>query len=325
MPKAIVVHQPGGPEVLTWEDVEVGQPGPGEARIRHAAVGLNFIDVYHRTGLYKPAGGLPFIPGGEAAGTVVAVGSGVSELRPGDRVTYSAPLGAYAEERLIPAERLVKIPDAIDFRTAAAMTLKGLTAQFLLRQTFPVQPGQTILFHAAAGGVGSIACQWANHLGATVIGTVGSQEKAELARAHGCHHVINYRAEDFVERVKEITGGRKCDVVYDSVGRDTFPGSLDCLRPMGMWVLFGQSSGPVPSLDISILAQKGALFATRPTLFVYAAKRENLETMAAELMEVVRGGHVKIEVNQEFRLADAAEAHRALEGRRTTGASVLIP
>lgn len=325
MPKAIVVTEHGGPEVLNWADTPVGEPGPGEARIRHAAVGLNFVDVYFRTGLYKPAGGLPFIPGGEGAGTVVSVGAGVNEVQPGDRVSYFAQGGAYAEERLIAADRLLKLPAEVDFRTAAAMTLKGLTAQFLLRQTFPVQKGQTVLFHAAAGGVGLIACQWAKHLGASVIGTVGSDEKAELARAHGCEHVINYRREDFVARVNEITGGRKCDVVYDSVGRDTFPGSLDCLRPMGMWVLFGQSSGTIQNFDMNILAQKGSLFATRPTLFVYAAKREALTTMAAELMHVIADGIVKVEVNQEFALSDAAEAHRALEGRRTTGASVLIP
>lgn len=323
MVKAIVVRELGGPEVLRWEDVEVGEPGPGEARIRHEAVGLNFIDVYHRTGLYKQA--TPFIPGSEGAGTVLAVGPDVTLVKPGDRVCYSGPLGAYAEERTIPADRLIRIPDGIDFRTAAAMTLKGLTAQYLLRQTFRVGPQHTILFHAAAGGVGLIACQWANRLGATVIGTVGSEDKALLARAHGCHHVINYRTDSFVERVAEITGGAKCDVVYDSVGSDTYPGSLDCLKPLGMWVLFGQSSGTVQDFDLNVLAQKGSLFCTRPTLFAYAAKREKLEEMAAELIAVVESGRVKIEVNQEFPLAEAAVAHRALEGRRTTGASVLIP
>jgi NADPH2:quinone reductase len=325
MVHAIVVHEHGGPDVLAGEEVAVGEPGPGEARVRHEAIGLNFVDVYNRTGLYKPPQGLPFTPGSEGAGVVVAVGRGVTLVKPGDRVAYHGPQGSYAEERIIAADRLIKIPDGIDFRTAAAMTLKGLTAQFLLRQTYPVKKGDTILFHAAAGGVGLIACQWANHLGATVIGTVGSEEKAQLARAHGCHHVINYREESFVDRVAEITGGRKCDVVYDSVGRDAFPGSLDCLRPLGMWVLFGQSSGTIQNFDLNILAQKGSLYATRPTLFVYAAKRENLERMAAELMDVVRDGHVRIEVRQEFRLRDAAEAHRALEGRRTTGATVLIP
>jgi NADPH2:quinone reductase len=325
MVKAIVVHGHGGPDVLQWEDVEVGEPGPGEVRLRHEAIGLNFIDVYFRTGLYKPAGGMPFVPGGEGAGIVLAVGSGVTAVAPGDRVTYFAPDGAYSEERLIAADRLVKLPAGIDFRTAAAVTLKGLTAQYLLRQTFPLRAGQTILFHAAAGAVGLIACQWANHLGATVIGTVGSEEKAELARAHGCHHVINYRTENFVERVGEITGGAKCDVVYDSVGRDTYPGSLDCLRPFGMWVLFGQSSGPIANFDMGLLAQKGSLFATRPTLFTYAAKRDALDRMAAELFDVVGKGQVRVEINQGFPLRSAAEAHEALEARRTTGATVLIP
>ena len=325
MVKAIVVHEFGGPEVLKWEEVAVGDPGPGQARIKHEAIGLNFVDVYFRTGLYKPADGLPFVPGSEGAGTVAAVGPDVTNVRPGDRVSYHGPAGSYAEERLVPADRLIRVPEDIDLRTAAAMTLKGLTAQFLLRQTFPVKEGHTILFHAAAGGVGSIACQWANHLGATVIGTVGSEEKAEIARGNGCHHVINYRTENFVERVAEITGGRKCDVVYDSVGRDTYPGSLDCLKQLGMWVLFGQSSGTVQNFDLNLLAQKGSLFATRPTLFTYAAKRESLEKMAAELMDVVKNGHVKIAVKQEFPLKDAAEAHRALEGRRTTGATVLVP
>jgi len=303
--------------------VTLGDPGPGEARVRHAAIGVNFVDVYNRTGLYKTA--LPFTPGAEGAGTVVAVGAGVTHIKAGDRVSYFGPQGSYAEERLIAADRLIKIPDGIDFKTAAAMTLKGLTVQFLLRQTFPVKKGDTILFHAAAGGVGLIAGQWANHLGATVIGTVGSDEKAELARAHGYHHAINYKTENFVERVAEITGGRKCDVVYDSVGKDVFPGSLDCLRPMGMWVLFGQSSGVVPEFRMNLLAEKGSLFATRPTLFVYAAKREVLEKMAADLIGVVSGGVVSIEVKQEFPLAQAADAHRALEGRQTTGATVLVP
>jgi NADPH2:quinone reductase len=325
MVKAIVVHEHGGPEVMKWEDVEVGAPGPGEARVKHAAIGVNFVDTYNRTGLYKPPGGLPFTPGGEGAGTVVAVGAGVANVKPGDRVSYAGPQGSYSEERLIPADRLVAVPDAVDFKTAAAMTLKGLTAQFLLRQTFKVGKGHTILFHAAAGGVGLLACQWANHLGATVIGTVGSEEKAKLAKAHGCHHVINYRTENFVERVAEITKGAKCDVVYDSVARDTFPGSLDCLKPRGLWVLFGQSSGKIENFDLTLLAQKGSLYVTRPILFGYAAERKALEAMAAELMEVVAKGIVKVEVNQEFPLAKAADAHRALEGRKTTGATVLVP
>jgi NADPH2:quinone reductase len=325
MVKAIVVREHGGPEVLKWEDVEVGDPGPGEARIKHEAIGLNFIDVYNRSGLYKPVGGLPFIPGGEGAGVVVAVGPGVKAVKVGDRVTYYGTGGSYSEERIMPADRLIKVPKKIELRTAAAMTLKGLTAQFLLRQTFPVKKKHTILFHAAAGGVGLIACQWARHIGATVIGTVGSPEKAEIAKAHGCDHVINYSTEDFVERVAEITDGEKCDVVYDSVGQATYPGSLDCLKPMGMWVLFGQSSGPIQGFDMGLLSVKGSLFATRPTLFTYGAQRKDLEEMADELMEVVRDGDVKIEVKQEFALKDAAEAHSALQGRRTTGATVLIP
>jgi NADPH2:quinone reductase len=323
MVKAVVVREYGGPEVMKLEDVDPGQPGPGEARIKHAAIGLNFVDVYNRTGLYKTP--LPFTPGAEGAGTVVSVGAGVTHVKPGDRVAYFGPQGSYSEERLIPADRLIKIPEKVDFKTAAAMTLKGLTVQFLLRQTFPVKKGDTILFHAAAGGVGLIAGQWANHLGATVIGTVGSAEKAQLAKAHGYHHVINYKTENFVERVAEITNGKKCDVVYDSVGRDTYPGSLDCIRPMGMWVLFGQSSGVIQNFEMNLLAQKGSLFATRPTLFVYAAKRDALEKMAAELIDVVQKGIVKIEVKQEFPLAKATDAHRALEGRSTSGASVLVP
>jgi NADPH2:quinone reductase len=323
MVKAVVVREYGGPEVMKLEDVDPGQPGPGEARIKHAAIGLNFVDVYNRTGLYKTP--LPFTPGAEGAGTVVSVGAGVTHVKPGDRVAYFGPQGSYSEERLIPADRLIKIPEKVDFKTAAAMTLKGLTVQFLLRQTFPVKKGDTILFHAAAGGVGLIAGQWANHLGATVIGTVGSEEKAQLAKAHGYHHVINYKTENFVERVAEITNGKKCDVVYDSVGRETYPGSLDCIRPMGMWVLFGQSSGVIQNFEMNLLAQKGSLFATRPTLFVYAAKRDALEKMAAELIDVVQKGIVKIEVKQEFPLAKATDAHRALEGRSTSGASVLVP
>jgi NADPH2:quinone reductase len=323
MVKAVVVREYGGPEVMKLEDVDPGQPGPGEARIKHAAIGLNFVDVYNRTGLYKTP--LPYTPGAEGAGTVVSVGAGVTHVKPGDRVAYFGPQGSYSEERLIPADRLIKIPEKVDFKTAAAMTLKGLTVQFLLRQTFPVKKGDTILFHAAAGGVGLIAGQWANHLGATVIGTVGSEEKAQLAKAHGYHHVINYKTENFVERVAEITNGKKCDVVYDSVGRDTYPGSLDCIRPMGMWVLFGQSSGVIQNFEMNLLAQKGSLFATRPTLFVYAAKRDALEKMAAELIDVVQKGIVKIEVKQEFPLAKATDAHRALEGRSTSGASVLVP
>ncbi len=325
MVKAIVVHEHGGPEKMVWEDVEVGDPGPGEARVKHEAVGLNFIDVYFRTGLYKPANGLPYIPGNEGAGTVVAVGSGVTHLKPGDRVSYNGPTGSYCEERIMPADRLVVLPPEMDIRIAAAVTLKGLTAQYLLRQSFQVGPEHTILFHAAAGGVGLIACQWAHHLGATVIGTVSSDEKAALARAHGCDHVINYTTENFVERVAEITNGEKCDVVYDSVGRGTFPGSLDCLKPLGLWALFGQSSGVVEGFDLGMLAQRGSLFVTRPTLFHYASTPEKLRQMADETFQLITDGTIKVEVKQEFALKDAAEAHRALEGRKTTGATVLIP
>lgn len=323
MPNAIRIHELGGPEVLSWEEITVGEPGPGEVRLRQTAVGLNFIDVYFRTGLYK-APALPFIPGLEGAGVVEAVGAGVDTLAVGDRVAYATqPLGAYAEARVMAADRLVKVPDSVDDNTAAAMMLQGMTAQYLLRQTYPVQAGQTILFHAVAGGVGLIACQWAKHLGATVIGTVGSEAKAELARAHGCDHTINYKSEDFVARVREITEGRGVPVVYDSVGRDTFMKSMECLSPRGMLVSFGQSSGAVAPLDPGILSARGSLYLTRPTLFTYTAKPEDLQATARELFEVVGAGHVKIEVNQHFPLRDAAEAHRALEARRTTGSSVL--
>ncbi len=323
MPNAIRIHELGGPEVLSWEEITVGEPGPGEVRLRQTAVGLNFIDVYFRTGLYK-APALPFIPGLEGAGVVEAMGAGVDTLAVGDRVAYATqPLGAYAEARVMAADRLVKVPDSVDDQTAAAMMLQGMTAQYLLRQTYPVQAGQTILFHAVAGGVGLIACQWAKHLGATVIGTVGSEAKAELARAHGCDHTINYKSEDFVARVREITEGRGVPVVYDSVGKDTFMKSLECLSPRGMLVSFGQSSGAVAPLDPGILSARGSLYLTRPTLFTYTAKPEDLQATARELFEVVGAGHVKIEVNQHFPLRDAAEAHRALEARRTTGSSVL--
>lgn len=325
MVQAITVHETGGPDVLTWEKVEVGEPGPGEVRIRHTAIGLNFIDTYFRSGLYPAPNGLPFIPGNEGAGVVLTVGEGVTHVKPGDRVAYAGTLGAYAQERLIPGGNLVVIPDGVDDKTAAGMMLKGMTAQYLLRQTYNVTSDTTLLFHAAAGGVGLIAGQWASHLGATVIGTVGSAEKAELAKAHGYAHVINYREEDFAERVKEITGGKGCDVVYDSVGNDTYPGSLDCLKPRGLWASFGQSSGPITDFNLGLLAQKGSLFATRPTLFTYIASRPELEATAGDLFEVVNSGVVKIEINQEYRLADAAQAHKDLEGRKTTGTTVLIP
>lgn len=325
MPHAIRIHEHGGPEVLRWEEVPTPAPGPGEALVRHAAVGLNYIDVYFRTGLYKPPG-LPCVIGMEGAGTVEAVGPGVTEVAPGDRVAYAtAPIGAYAEVRAIKADRLVKLPEDIGFETAAAMMLQGMTAEYLLRRTYAVKPGQTILIHAAAGGVGLIMCQWAKHLGATVIGTVGSDAKAEIARAHGCDHPIVYTREDFVARVKEITEGKMLPVVYDSVGRETFMKSMDCLAPLGLLVMFGNASGAVPPFDIGILAAKGSLYLTRPTLATYTAKRDDLVASANALFEVVRSGAVKIEVNQRFALKDAAEAHRALEGRRTTGSTILIP
>lgn len=325
MTHAVRIHTTGGPECLRWEEIELGAPGPGEALLRHEAVGLNFIDVYHRTGLY-PLPALPATLGMEGAGVVVAVGEGVSEVAPGDRVAYaSPPVGAYSEERLIPSHRLIRLPDAIDAQQAAAMMLKGMTAQYLLRSTFRVGPGQTILLHAAAGGVGLIVCQWARHLGATVIGTVGSAEKAELARAHGCDHTIQYRDEDFVDRVKEITNGRGVDVVYDSVGKDTFLPSLDCLRPRGMIVNFGNASGPAPALDLLLLSQKGSLFVTRPTLMTYTAQREDLVSAAQELFDLVQGGVVSIPVKQRYALADAAQAHRELEARKTKGSTVLVP
>ena len=325
MPKAIRIHEHGGPEVLRWEEVEVGEPGPGQLRVRHGAVGLNYIDVYHRTGLY-PLPSLPWTLGMEGAGQVEAVGEGVTEFKPGDRIAYaSPPVGAYAEVRLIPADRVVALPDAIDDRTAAAMMLQGMTAQYLLRRTYRVQAGDAILLHAAAGGVGLIASQWARHLGAIVIGTVGNDEKAELARAHGCHHVIVYNRENFTERVREITGGQGVAAVYDSVGKDTFMGSLDCLRPLGMMVSFGNASGPVPPFEPAILAAKGSLFFTRPTLMTYTAKRADLLASAAELFEVVSSGAVKIEVLQTYPLAETARAHRDLEARKTTGSTVLLP
>jgi NADPH2:quinone reductase len=323
--KAIVVSKHGGPEVLEWRDHEVGNPGPGEVRIRQEAVGLNFIDVYFRTGLYPAPQGLPLVPGNEAAGVVTAVGEGVSLFKEGDRIAYAGPIGAYAQERVIEAAKIVKVPDDIALDVAASMMLKGMTAEYLLRRTYDVKPGDTILYHAAAGGVGLIVGQWAKALGATVIGTVGSSEKAELASANGYDHVINYRTEDFVERVREITGGKGADVVYDSVGKDTFPGSLDCLRPRGLWASFGQSSGPIEPFNIGILSQKGSLYATRPTLFTYIATRPELEASASALFDMVSRGVVKIDINQRYPLAEAAQAHSDLEGRKTTGTTVLLP
>lgn len=324
MPHAIRFHQTGGPEVLSWEDVDLPAPAPGEATVRHHAVGLNYIDTYHRTGLYPLP--LPSGIGMEGAGVVEAVGEGVSEVKVGDRIAYAGgPLGAYAEVRNIPAHRLLKLPDSISFATGAAMMLQGLTAAYLLRKTYRVQPGDAVLIHAAAGGVGLIACQWAKALGATVIGTVGSPAKAELAKAHGCDHVINYSSENFTQRVREITAGEGVAVVYDGVGKDTFVGSLDSLRPLGMMVSYGNASGPVPPLDLLLLSQKGSLFITRPTIATYTAKRGDLEALGAELFDAVVSGKVRIEVNQTYPLKDAAQAHRDLEARKTTGSTILLP
>lgn len=324
MTKAIRIHTTGGPEVMQWEDVPTPEPGPGEALVRHEAVGLNYIDVYFRTGLYK-APALPATLGMEGAGTVVAVGSGVTEVTVGDRVAYATgPIGAYATERVIAANRLVRIPEGIDFTTAAAMMLQGMTAQYLLRRTHRVQAGETIVVHAAAGGVGLIMCQWAKHLGATVIGVVSTPEKAELARANGAAHVVTGHA-DLPAEVKRITGGAMVPVVYDSVGKDTFMPSLDSLAPLGLMVSFGNASGAVPPFDLGILSAKGSLYLTRPTLATYTAKRADLEACAADLFDVVKSGAVKIRVNQTMPLKDAAAAHRALEARKTTGSTVLLP
>jgi NADPH:quinone reductase len=325
MVAAVRVHKPGGPEVLTYEDVEVGAPGQGQVRVKQHACGVNFIDTYFRMGLYPAAGGMPFIIGNEAAGEVVAIGPGVSDLKVGDRVAYVLPLGCYTTERLVPADRAVKLPANISYEQAAAMMLKGMTAEYLLRRTFKVEKGMNILMHAAAGGVGLILCQWANYLGANVIGTVGSKEKAALAKANGCHHTILYREEDFVARVKEITGGKLCDVVYDGVGKTTFPASLDCIRPLGLFASFGSSSGQIDAFNINILQQKGSLFATRPTLNTYAAKREDLVAIANDLFDVVGKDAVKIPINQKYSLRDAQQAHRDLEGRSTTGSIILVP
>jgi NADPH2:quinone reductase len=324
MSHAIRIHSTGGPEVLTWEEVAVGDPGPGEARVRHTAVGVNFIDTYHRSGLYMLP--LPAGIGTEAAGVVEAVGAGVDWVKPGDRVAYGAgPVGAYSERRVMPADRLVKLPDGVSDRSAATLMLKGLTVQYLFRQTYRLKAGDTILFHAAAGGVGLIACQWARALGVTMIGTVGTDEKAALAKANGCTHTIVYTRENFVDRVKALTGGAGVPVVYDSVGKDTFPASLDCLSPRGMFVSFGNSSGAIPPFDILLLSQKGSLFATRPTLFTHVAKREALTAMAEEMFDLVRTGKIVSEPRLTFALKDAADAHRALHSRGTTGATILLP
>jgi NADPH2:quinone reductase len=323
MPSAIRIHETGGPEVLTFEDVPTAAPGPGEVLIRQHACGVNYIDTYYRSGLYKAP--LPLTLGSEGAGEVIAAGEGVTNFEVGDRVAYSGGLGGYAAERVYPADRLVPLPDSISYEQAAGMMLKGMTAQYLVRRTFKIEKGHMILVHAAAGGVGLILCQWAKALGATVIGTVGSEQKAELALANGADHVILYRSEDWVKRVEELTHGAKCDVVYDGVGKDTYPGSLDCLQPLGMWVSFGNASGPVDPVPMLLLAQKGSLFATRPTLVNYIAKREDLLATAEDLFKTVESGAVKIPVNQRYALKDARKAQEELEGRGTTGSSILIP
>jgi NADPH2:quinone reductase len=323
MAKAIRYQKQGGPEVLQLEEVPVGEPGPGQARVRHVAIGVNFIDIYQRSGLYPMQ--LPQVAGNEGAGVVEAVGPGVSNVRQGDRVTYTGLPGSYCDVRIVPADRLVKLPEGISEEMAASMTLKGMTVQYLIHRTYAVKSGDTVLWHAAAGGVGTIACQWLKAIGATTIGTVGSEEKAALAKAHSCHHVINYSKENFVERVKSLTGGKGVPVVYDSVGKTTWEGSLDCLRPRGLMVSFGNASGPVAPVNLGILSQKGSLYVTRPTLVTYTASRTDLEETAKSLFDVVKSGKVKIETTKRYKLADAAQAHRDLEGRKTTGSIVLVP
>lgn len=325
MSYAIRIHENGGPEVLRYEEIEVAAPGPGQVRIRQSAIGVNYLDTYFRNGLYAAPNGLPLIPGGEGAGEIIAVGEGVTDVNVGDRVAYYSRIGAYATEVLMPADRVVKIPADVDDRAAAAVMLAGLTVWYLLRRTFPVKPEHTVLFHAAAGKVGLIAGQWLRHIGATSIGTAGGPDKVRLALENGYDHVIDYRKDDFVAEVLRITDGKKCHVVYDSVGKDTFPASLDCLRKLGMWVSFGQSSGPVPPFETSLLAGKGSIFATRPTLFDYAAERADLVEGARALFELVGNGTIRPSINHTYPLAEAAQAHRALEGRRTTGATILLP
>ncbi|WP_274629048.1 quinone oxidoreductase family protein [Arvimicrobium flavum] len=324
MAKAVRIHVNGGPEVLSFDDVDVGRPGAGEVLVKHTAIGLNFLDTYYRSGLYA-APHLPLIPGGEAAGVVLETGEGVDGLKAGDRVAYTTQIGAYCTERVIAADRLVRIPSGVTDEQAAAAMLKGLTVEYLLRRTFKVKPGATVLYHAAAGGVGLLFGQWAKHLGATTIGTAGSPEKVSLALQHGFDHVINYSEQDFVAEVARITESQKCEVVYDSVGKDTFPGSLDCLKPFGMFVSFGQSSGPIAPFHLALLAQKGSLYATRPTLFTYIAKREDLETASEALFDVIARGIVNVRINQRYLLADVAHAHADLEARKTTGTTILIP
>lgn len=323
MAHAIRVHQHGGADALKYETVEVGAPGAGQVKLKQHAIGVNFIDVYQRTGLYPQT--LPFSPGNEGAGEVTEVGSGVTDLKVGDRVAYAGAIGAYASERLAPADKLVKLPDAISYETGAAMMLQGMTVQYLLRRTYKVGSDTTLLMHAAAGGIGLIACQWAKHLGATIIGTASSEEKCALAKSAGATHVINYKTENFVERVNAITGGKKCDVVYDSIGKDTFPASLDCLKPLGLFVTFGNASGPIDAFNAGILAAKGSLYMTRPTLNTYTATRADLVATAKDLFDVVASGAVKINVNHKYALKDAAQAHNDLEGRKTTGSIILLP
>jgi NADPH:quinone reductase len=325
MVAAVRVHKVGGPEVLTYEEIEIPAPGQGQVRVKQHAAGVNFVDTYFRMGMYPSPVGLPFVAGNEAAGEVIAVGPGVSDLKVGDRVAYVAGLGCYAAERNVPVDRAVKLPASISYEQAAATMLKGMTAEYLLRRTFKVEKGMNVFVHAAAGGVGLILCQWANSLGANVIGTVGSKEKAALAKANGCRHTILYREEDFAARTKEITGGALCEVIYDGIGKTTFPASLDCLKPLGMFVSYGSASGQIDAFNINILQTKGSLFATRPTLNTYAAKREDLVAIANDLFDVVAKGAVKVPVNQKYALRDAAKAHRDLEGRATTGSSILLP
>ncbi len=324
MGKGVIFYETGGPEVLRYEDLNIKELGPDETRVRHVAIGLNFIDIYQRSGLYKVP--LPSVAGNEGAGIVEAVGKNVSHIKPGDRVAYAGGLlGAYCDERNIPADRLCRVPESISLEQAAAMMLKGMTVQYLIRRTYPVQAGDTVLFHAASGGVGLIACQWLKALGVTVIGTAGSDEKCALAMQHGADHCINYHTENFMERVREITHGAGVAVVYDSVGKDTFAGSLDCLRPLGMMVSFGNASGPVPSFELNLLAQKGSLFITRPTLMTYIASRSDLEKTASDLFNIVQNNKVKIEITHRYELKDAVQAHRDLESRKNTGSSILIP
>jgi NADPH2:quinone reductase len=323
MVHAIRIHQSGGPDVMKWESVEVPAPGPGQVRLKQHAVGVNYIDVYQRSGLYKMP--MPYVAGSEGAGEVVAVGSGVSDFKVGDRGAYAGAIGGYAEERVMPADRLVKLPDSIDYKTGAAMMLQGMTVRYLLRQTYKVGKDTTMLLHAAAGGIGLIACQWARHLGATIIGTVSTPQKAALAKEYGATHLINYKTEDFVKRTKELTKGQGVDVVYDAVGKDTYPASLDCLKPLGLWVSFGNASGAITNFDLLLLSAKGSLYATRPSLGAYVANRADLIANAAELFDVVGKGIVKINVNHTYALKDAAQAHRDLEARKTTGSIVLLP